>query len=470
MEFVEYAVIVATAMIFLPQILVYTLHTVLLLRSRSKLLASNSGAGADCSNVSFIIPIRKEPLEYVVDATRYIHSLGIRNYEVIIVSDDDEDYKDRLFNLVRELREQGINVWLIWRSHPRGYRTGALNDGLFASNGKYIYIMDVDTRPSKCFFKQAIYMLESSSNTVAVVGRWEPLNMDTKLSQALALGLRFLTRILYRARSINGLFTYPLGTGTLYKSRVLKEYFKGWDESRIQDDMEIGARIMHSEYRVVYLDECPVYVENPGTYKGFRIQQARWAYGALDVALTRFRYIISSKHSLIVKAEALMYLLQYIPQTLMFIGSVVLAGLCYFKPLEPCTLSLSLTLILVAMLSIYSYIMYVESGMGTTIWGFLVLTGRLSAISVAISPYIAISTVKALLRQKEIYKRTPKGVYQKLYSNMRFPCELAMGLYFLMSGFVAFIHGLRIISMWIILLSMGYMYVVIRFPRDVFYK
>ncbi|MEM0002431.1 MAG: hypothetical protein QW211_06020, partial [Desulfurococcaceae archaeon] len=123
-----------------------------------------------------------------------------------------------------------------------------------------------------------------------------------------------------------------------------------------------------------------------------------------------------------------------------------------------------------AMLAAYSYVMYVESNMSNAMWEFMVLAGRLSAVSVAISPYIAINTIKALLRKREVYRRTPKGIYQRLYSNVRFPCELVLGLYFLISGVISIMHGMRILPLWILLTSMGYIYVVIRFPRDVFYK
>ncbi|MEM4005441.1 MAG: hypothetical protein QXM43_07395, partial [Desulfurococcaceae archaeon] len=83
MEFTEFAVIVVTLLIFLPQILVYALHVVILLRSRGKATVTKLVEKKECSDVSFIMPIKKEPLEYVVDATKYIHSLGIRNYEII---------------------------------------------------------------------------------------------------------------------------------------------------------------------------------------------------------------------------------------------------------------------------------------------------------------------------------------------------------------------------------------------------
>jgi len=467
---IEYIVLVAIALVFLPQILVYITHTILLLNSRNKTITHVFPADEEYSDISFIMPIRKEPIDYVVEAARYVHSLGLSSYELIIVSDDDEEYKKELFNLVHKLREEGVNVWLMWRRYPRGYRTGALNDGLYASKGEYVYVLDVDTRPSKCFFERAPRVLRSDPSVVAVVGRWEPLNMNTRLSQALALGLRFLTRILYRARSINGLFTYPLGTGTLYRSKILKEYFNGWDENRIQDDMELGARIMRSGYRVLYLDECPVYVENPGTYKSFRIQQARWAYGAMDAAITRFKHIFSSNYSLIVKTDALMYLLQYVSQTLVFIGTIALTTLSFLNWFEPLALILSLTLILLMMLVIYAFLMRAESDWVKTRWEFMVLAGRLSAVSVAVSPYVAFSTLKALFRIREAYKRTPKGTYQKLHTNLRIPWELLIGIYLVIGGVCAAIHGLKLIPLWLFTTSMGYLYVVIRFPYDVFYK
>jgi hypothetical protein len=78
--------------------------------------------------------------------------------------------------------------------------------------------------------------------------------------------------------------------------------------------------------------------------------------------------------------------------------------------------------------------------------------------------------LKALFRIREAYKRTPKGTYQKLHTNLRIPWELLIGIYLVSGGVCASIHGLKLIPLWLFTTSMGYLYVVIRFPYDVFYK
>lgn len=465
----EYLGLCLALLVIVPQVAVYGLHVAVLMKGR-RARPFSARYESRAENVSFILPVRKEPLDYLENAIRYVGSLGIPGYEVIVVSDDDAEDKNALFKLIEKLREEGLNVWLLWRSNPRGYRTGALNDGLYLAVGDYIYILDVDSRPEKCFFDYAVAMLNEHPDYIGVVGRWEPLNTDTRVSEALALGMRFLTRVLYRYRSYAGLFTFPLGTGTLYKAKLLKGLLGGWDEKRIQDDMEIGARIMHHGLKVAYLDKCAIRVENPGTYKSYRIQQSRWSYGALDAAISRFKSIAKSKYPVHVRIEALLYLLQYMPQTLMFIGTLLLALLTPFTSVDYMVMALPLILLWVITLVAYTYCMYREGYWGTSLWNFAVLSGRLSALSMAVSPYVAASSVKALLRLSETYKRTPKGTYQKMYLSLRVPWELLFGTLFGVLGTYALIRGLFFTAAWLLLCSAGFLYTVYRFPRDVFYK
>lgn len=466
----EVTTTIAIILVFIPQITVYIWHIFLLLWSSRRKYTTVECTCHNYENrvISFILPVKREPFDYIVNAAKYIHSLFLGNYEIIIVSDDPPDFKDKLMHIVQELREQGINAWLLWRSTPRGFRTGALNDGLNASIGDYVYVIDVDTRPEKSLIERAICNLESDQRIVGVVGRWEPLNQDTRVSQALGLGLRFLARVLYKARSICGFFTFPLGTGTVYRASTLKNTLHGWDERRIQDDMEIGARILGEGLYVQYLDDSAVYVENPGTYRSFRIQQSRWAYGALDTAISRFKEIIGSPVSIVVRLEALNYLLQYIPQALVFIGCLILGFVSMAGINEP---NYALYMFVFWLLTMYLYglFMYKTAYQGKSIWGFMVLSGRLTALSTAIAPYVAFSTLKAIIRMKEVYKRTPKGIYQKTTRGFRTPWELIFGLFFFASSINSAINGMVVISTWLLMNSICYFYVVYRFPREVFY-
>ncbi|MEM1803105.1 MAG: glycosyltransferase family 2 protein, partial [Desulfurococcaceae archaeon] len=141
--------VVAAALVLAPQICTFLVHAFYIVMSRVNRRKRTVVQAKDTApnEISFILPVRKEPLEYLARALNHVKSLGLPNYEVILVSDDSEEDKEQILKLVENARKEGINVWFIWRSEPVGMRTGALNVGLYASIGRYIYVYDVDTMP-----------------------------------------------------------------------------------------------------------------------------------------------------------------------------------------------------------------------------------------------------------------------------------------------------------------------------------
>ncbi len=461
--------VIAALLALLPQICTYAHHAVLLVAGNRKARIRSSACREKAQDISIILPIRKEPLEYVERALEYIGSLGLLDYEVIIVSDDEEADKERLLELVKEARRRGINVWFIWRSVPTGMRSGALNVGLFASRGRYVYVYDVDTAPDKRLFECGIEVLENCDECVGAVGRWEPLKAESRVSSALALGLRFFVEVLYNARSKLNLHIYPLGTGTLYKSDILKNVFGGWDLKRIQDDAELGARALVRGLKFTYLQDCLVRVENPSTYRSFRIQQARWAYGATDAAISRLRAVLSSKAPMVIRLEALLYMLQYLPQALSFTGALLLAVAQLVSPRGILESMFAVFTTWVVLTVVYSTLMYVKAWQGN-LWSFAVLLGRLSAITASASPYITVNVLKALLRAGETYKRTPKGSFELITTSRRIPWELLFGLFFTASGAASIVGGYVLTGAFLFTYAAAFLYTTVRFSRDVFYK
>jgi hypothetical protein len=74
------------------------------------------------------------------------------------------------------------------------------------------------------------------------------------------------------------------------------------------------------------------------------------------------------------------------------------------------------------------------------------------------------------LRIRVEYKRTPKGRYQWLGGGLRPPLELILGLVLLCAGVMGLLSGWRTSWIWLLASSIGYLYIVYRFPRDVFYS
>lgn len=466
----EVLFMVAFSLIFIPQALFYIIHSIYYIKAgrfRSRFNEEDYEGF-----VSFIIPVRKEPLEYIEGAVKFISSIGLKDYEILVVSDDERGFADKLFERASEWRKLGINIWIIWRSFPRGFRTGALNAGLFASKGDFAYVLDVDTRFDKCLLGKAIHILKNDPSAAYVVGRWEPLNLDSRLSEAVGLAMKFLVNAIYKGRSAWGFPVYPLGTGTVFNARTLKEILGGWDEDRLQDDMEIGARIMRRGLGAVYLDECRVFVEVPSTLKALRIQQSRWSYGAIDVFKSRWRHIASSTQPILGKVEAMLFLLQYVPAALAFLGSLLLAMLGVMGMREPAgPVVLALVISWLAAESLYGSLMHRELyNLTRSSWKSLVNQGRAAATTTALSPYIAFYTLKSLVGIREAYKRTPKGKYQHSITSARIPVEALLGALFAISAIRSFVSGSFITFLWLALISAGYAYAIMRWGRDIFYK
>lgn len=472
MVLAELAIILIAGLALVSSILLYTWQLAIILVSKhSKVETLNYNCTDEEveEGISFIMPVRKEPLEYIVESARYIKSLDLGRYEIILVSDDDSSLRERLLELVSKLREEGVNIWLLWRSRARGFRTGALNDGLRVAKYRYIYVVDVDSRPHKNLLLSGKCILRRSPRVVAVVGRWEALNKHARISQALNLALKYFVNVLYRARSRAGLYIFPLGTGTLYDAHVLKHEMHGWDENRIQDDVELGTRLMHRGFSIVYIDEFPVFIENPNTYRAFRVQQSRWAYGALDALIARINHILKSPYSVFARIDAILYLAQYIPPALLFLASLVIPCAMLIYSVEPFFLKLLIVSWLVANV-IYGVIVNNTVNEKIDSWSRLVQLGRLAAITMSASPYIARGVFKALIRSRESYRRTPKGIFETARERLRIPWELFLALFFSATGFLLLINGWLFSSLWLLLNAICYAYVVIRFPRDVFFS
>ncbi len=459
-------------MIFLPGTIFFIIYSVFYSKGRKYKEEVYEQEKPD-ELLSIIIPIRKEPIELLDEALQNIHELGYPNVEIIIVSDDPIEHVDEIKSVIYKWKKKGLKIQFIWRSFPRGFRTGALNDGLFLSRGKYVYVMDIDSRIDKSFFRKAINMMRKDEKIAAVVARWEGKNYDTRLSEAISSSMKFVVDSLYRGRSALNLPVFPVGTGTLFRAYILKRILNGWDEERIQDDLEIGSRIMYHGYKIMYIDSCKVLVEVPRRYKSLRVQQERWAYGSTDVAIARIKHILLSKLPWYAKLESMNYLLQYMPAVLSFMGFILLFIGVLYEHIDYMQMYWYLGIPWLITASIYGYC-YVDSlkQRGYSTWRSIVNLGRSAAVTTALTPTFIKAVLKALLRIKVKYKRTPKGEYEaKGMGKLRFPTELVLGLVILAFGFITvFYMHILYTGLWIITYSLGYLYTCIRWFEDIVFK
>jgi len=422
--------------------------------------------------VSVLIPVKNEPLEYIDEALKQVYEWGLKDLvEVIVVTDDDHKTYEKIEEIARQWRERGLEVLVLRRSTPRGFKAGALNTALWFSRGKYVCVLDVDCRVSRDFILTACSIIRENTDVVAVTGRWFGENRDSRVAEAAAYSMDFTVDLLYRGRSGLNLPVFPLGAGTVYDARFLKTVLKGWDEDcYLAEDLEIGCRVFGLGKRVVFLDSYRSILEVPRKYSSFRVQQERWASGSLSVLISRFKYISSAPRPWYVKLELSLYLLQYFPVVSTFIGTLLLAplALLYGDVLKRFLYLPALW----GFLALTHGALYVESlrKRGLSFWRSIVNLGRSSALSVSLAPVFTKAYLKTLMGVRGGFKRTPKGVYEALKGGLRFPVEAFIGVLFFMLAVYLWVFERVFTSLWVLTYSLSYLYATVRWWREIVFK
>ncbi|MEM4922610.1 MAG: glycosyltransferase family 2 protein [Sulfolobales archaeon] len=308
-----------------PLVLILSLHTTyLLLSGRAERRTSFSFSTEE--RISIVIPIKNEPIDLVLESVNYLSRLiekikrnGTNTYvEVNIVSDDEEEYVKTLRNKLGSINSP-VPVNVVRRS-SQGGRVGALNFALKeVVKSEKLLILDIDAKPSEKFLEELIHCAQFYD---ACVGHWEGYWVkDTRIARTLAFMTELVATALYKGRQKLGLLIFPLGSGTLFRVESLKAV-GGWEDGTVQDDVIIGMKLYGFGFRIGYSDKATLRVLVPSSYRAFRIQQLKWAYGSVESLKYSFKYL--KKNIGVLKSiEAKLYTLQYVPGLSVLVTSMV---------------------------------------------------------------------------------------------------------------------------------------------------
>lgn len=373
-----------------------------------------------------IIPEKNEELEILRRALEGVANLDWERefLEVILVSDDPRDRWGEIDNLVHKLSAlTKTKIVSLFRESPTGGRNGAINEAILRSSGDIIAIIDVDSIPSKDFLLKA-YKRLSSNECDAVVGRWQGFSYySTRIGEALATSTIFFNSILFYGRSSLGLYVIPLGSGTVYRRKVFYDV-NFIDHDIVQDDYWIGVKMFSKGLKTCYEDSALIRVMVPSTYQAFKIQQSRWAYGAIQASIRGLSYIVRARDKLLKKIELLIYAFQYIPTLILsiIIPVFTLAYITIRPSQDPAIHLLPLLALWIISSTTYVivYVAVIRRRIKISIFKALKRLGTSSAITSTLTPSVGLSQIRAFFKLREYrYKVTPKGRAEKIFSNVR---------------------------------------------------
>lgn len=232
--------------------------------------------------VAVQLPIFNE--KYVVD--RLIESVANLDYPadkllIQVLDDSTDETKDQIAARVAEYRARGLRIEHIWRADRRGFKAGALANGLdrLPEDIAYVAVFDADFTPQPDFLKRTIPHLVHNPHVGMVQTRWGHLNSTDNLvtrGQSLAMDAHFV--IEQTARNRAGFLMNFNGTGGVWRVQAIRDS-GGWRDITLTEDLDLSYRAQLKGWQFVYLPDVVVPGELPPQIAAYRQQQARWAKG-----------------------------------------------------------------------------------------------------------------------------------------------------------------------------------------------
>ena len=232
--------------------------------------------------------------------------------QIQVLDDSTDDTTGLAEAYVARLRDQGLDITHLHRSHRQGFKAGALAAGLAAARGEFVAIFDADFVPDPAFLRLTLPYFLGDPQLGAVQARWGHLNdADSALTgaQAMALDKHFAVEQLVRHRA--DCFPKFNGSAGIWR-RTCVEDAGGWQDDTVCEDLCLSTRAVLAGWRFHFADNVVAPAELPPGILAYKNQQARWAMGATQ-CLTKYAAPIwrAPGHSLTARLFALLSMSAY---------------------------------------------------------------------------------------------------------------------------------------------------------------
>jgi cellulose synthase/poly-beta-1,6-N-acetylglucosamine synthase-like glycosyltransferase len=224
-----------------------------------------------------------------------------------VLDDSTDDSQFVAEQAVLEARAKGFDVEYLHRENRKGYKAGALAEGLKSAKGEFITIFDADFMPNPSFLKRTVHYF-TDPKVCVVQSRWEHLNRNESVltrSQAILLDGHFAIEHVARNRSDR--FMSFNGTAGTWRLSAIQDA-GGWQSDTLTEDLDLSYRAQLKGWKFVFLPDLTAPAELPPVMNAFKAQQFRWTKGGAQTALKILPKVMLSKAPLKVKIEAFFHL------------------------------------------------------------------------------------------------------------------------------------------------------------------
>jgi cellulose synthase/poly-beta-1,6-N-acetylglucosamine synthase-like glycosyltransferase len=250
--------------------------------------------------------------------------------QVQVLDDSTDDTTDLLRCLVRRYRARGLDIHLLHRCDRRGYKAGALQQGLKTASGEFVAVFDADFVPPADWLKKTIPEFQDV-RLGCLQTRWGHLNdRSSTFTRAQSLGIDGHFIVEQTARSHHSLFMNFNGTAGLWRTACI-ESAGGWQSDTLTEDLDLSYRAQLRGWRFDYLPDVVVPAELPAQIEAFKKQQFRWAKGSIQTLKKLAPVVLKSDAPWYKKLLGILHLSGYLVHPLILATLLLLLPVSLFN-------------------------------------------------------------------------------------------------------------------------------------------
>lgn len=422
--------------------------------------------------VTVQLPVFNEP--YVV--RRLLEAVARFDYpkdrvEIQLLDDSTDHTPSVAAACIAALREQGYRVHHLRRAHRRGFKAGALAEGLSTAQGELVAVFDADFVPQPDFLRRTVHYF-TDPRVGMVQARWGHLNRpDSPLTRAQALMLDGHFLIEQVARSRSGRFFNFNGSAGVWRRAAITDA-GGWQSDTLSEDLDLSYRAQLKGWRFIYADDVTAPAELPIEMSSLKIQQHRWTKGSIQAGLKLLPAIWRSRQPLRIKIEASFHLGNWFHYPLgllcaMLMLPTLILSRSPFHPYHRADWEGTIGLLLVATTALFYGVAYWRTSRPR--WQFLIDLPLLMSTSMGLALNNTRGVLQALRRTDSPFHRTPKyngrrrstqdpAYRRQLRDTPWWWSEVALGLYTVLSISYAALHHLYAVVPFLLPLAAGFLY------------
>jgi len=379
--------------------------------------------------------------------------------EIQVLDDSTDETIETTLQHIKKLQATGLDIKHITRTDRKGYKAGALKEGLEIAKGDIVAIFDSDFLPKKDWLKHTVPYFKNPEIGV-VQTRWGHINRNysilTKI-QAFALDAHFTLEQV--GRNSKGHFINFNGTAGLWRKKCIIDA-GNWEGDTLTEDLDLSYRAQLKNWKFKYLEQVETPAELPIVISAARSQQFRWNKGGAENFRKMISRVLKSKNiSAKTKVHGLMHLLNSTMFLNVLIVGVLSVPMLYIKNeythLRPYFYVMSFFVISTIIFFICYWFMY-KNIYGSGFKNFIKYIGMFFvffSIAMGFSLHNSIAVLEGHWGKKSEFVRTPKfniskykdnwknNKYMKRTVSIHVIFEGILMLYFAFGMYSAFIVG-----------------------------